>query len=425
MRCLVAFIVLLPFTLVAQPTNTDNPRNEPRIYDEDILSVQLHLGGAPLTYPIVDLKAGNGAMILEFDHLGVDVRDYLYSLEHCNADWQRSQLDDNQYIDGFTEDRLTNYYNSFNTLQQYVHYTLALPNANMRWTKSGNYLLKVYDNTEEKRLVLVRRFMVVEPGWTVATDFVKPTQVSKLNTHHEIDFTVSAKGTRISYPQREVQAYVMQNGRWDTMLGPIPPYVVRQDQLVFDYQDKIVFPAGKEWRYFDLRSFEYRGEFIKDIRNLRDYYEVTLKPDESRAGRTYIYHGDLDGRFSIENNNPNQTLENCDYGEVLFSILRNAPYDDEDVYVFGELSDWQLKPEFKMHYEESVHAYVCEAYLKQGYYNYQYLVVDRQTDQADEEGLEGNWYETGNKYTILVYFHPFGERYDRLMASATMDSRLK
>ncbi len=151
---------ITPFEFFAQ---TPAPaQNEARIYDIDILSVQLHLRGAPLTFPMVDLRAPNGTLVLEFDHLGPEIRDYLYSLEHCNADWTRSELDDNEYIDGFTEDRMVNSYNSFNTLQQYVHHTLTLPNSNMRWTKSGNYLLKVYDNTDVKRLVLVRRFLVVE-----------------------------------------------------------------------------------------------------------------------------------------------------------------------------------------------------------------------------------------------------------------------
>lgn len=413
---------LIPISLSAQP---DNPRNEERNYDVDILSVQLHLSGAPTTFPMVGLKASNGALVLQFDRLGTDIRDYLYTIEHCNADWQRSALDDNEYIDGFTEDRILDIQNSINTLQRYVHYALALPNRNMRWTKSGNYLLKVYDNTYEKQLVLVRRFLVVEGRWSVATDFVRPVRVDKMDTHHEIDFTVSTKGMRVQYPDREVKAYVMQNGRWDTAIGPIPPFIARQEQLVFDYQDKIVFPAGKEWRYFDMRTFQFRGEFVRNIRMLKNYYEVTLTTDESRANRPYVQHGDLNGRFGIENRNANETLEQCDYAAVLFSLKLGQPLDNEDVYVFGQFTDWQLKPEFRMQYDDEAKAYYCEAYLKQGYYNYQYLVVNRKTGAVDESGFEGNWYETGNDYQILVYYRPFGVRYDQLMLSATMNSRLR
>lgn len=417
------FLLLLLFPSALFTQSADNPYNELRNYDENIHAVQLYLRGAPMTFPMVALDAADGSLVLSFDHLGTELRNYVYSIHLCDANWQPSDLDDNQYIDGFTEDRITEFYNSFNTLKQYVHYNLYLPNSNVRWAKSGNYLLKVYDVTEDKDLVLVRRFVVVEQVWSVATDFTRPVMVDKMNTHHEIDFTVSVKGTRVSYPQREVQAYALQNGRWETAIGPLPPYVIRGDQLVFDYQDKIVFPAGKEWRFFDLRSFMYRGEFVRSIQSRADHFEVTLQTDESRAYSPYVYRGDLNGRFSIETTTPGDTIENCDYANVLFSIKRNAPFEDEDVYVFGELSDWQLKPEFKMTYEESVGAYVCEAFLKQGYYNYQYLVVNRNTGQPDEEGLEGNWYETANQYYIFIYYRPFGQRYDRIMAAVVMDTR--
>ena len=411
-----------PFFLFSQTDK--NPANENRILDDDILAVQLYLQGAPLTLPIVELKTAGGTLRLKFDHLGGDLKDYVYTIAHCNSDWQPSELDDNEYIDGFTEDRITDIESSFNTLLQYTHYSLGLPNRNMRWARSGNYLLKIFDNDDERRLVLVRRFMVVEPQWRVEAKFVNPASVSKLNTHHEIDFTVAHRGTRIPNPQNDVKAFVLQNGRWDNALGPVKPYITREEQLVFDYQDKIVFPAGKEWRWFDMRTFDYRGDQVKSIEEKDDFYEVTLLTDQSRAGSRLQYRGDLNGRFSVENQNFNQTLLQCDYAKVLFSITQNLPLEGEDVYVFGELTDWQLKPEFKMEHSAEAKAYYCESpLLKQGFYNYEYRVANRETGQSDLEGFEGNWYETSNQYTVLVYFRPFGERYDRLMSAATIDSR--
>lgn len=420
---ILIFFSFCPLLLFAQ--NAENPNNESRILDDDIRSAQLFLRGAPLTLPIVELKAKDNTLLLEFDHLGTDLKDYMYTIEHCNSDWQPSELGDNEYIDGFTEDRILDIESSINTLFQYTHYTLGLPNQTMRWARSGNYLLKVFDNDgDDRRLVLVRRFCVVEPLWRVEAKMVSPVAVSKLKTHHEIDFTVAHRGIRIPNPQNDVKAYVLQNGRWDNAIGPVKPFITREDQLVFDYQDKIVFPAGKEWRFFDIRTFEYLGERVRDIDEKYDYYEVTLETDQDRAGSSLLYRGDLNGRYSIENKNFNQTLLQCDYAKVLFSISRNAPLDDEDVYVFGELTDWQLKPEFKMEYSPEAKAYYCESpLLKQGYYNYEYRVVNRETGKVDEEGFEGNWFDTGNLYTVLVYFRAFGDRYDRLMSAVTLNSR--
>jgi len=406
--------VLFPSILFSQTAN--------QILDPDICTVQLYLAGSPLSQPIVNLKTSPNVLVLEFDHLGDQLKDYKYTLTHCNSDWQPSELDENEYLDGFTEDRIITVENSFNTLATYTHYTLGLPNRNIRWVRSGNYLLNVFDTEDEDRLVLVRRFMVVEPLWRIDAEFVRTAQVEKLDTHHEIDFTVVPKGVRISMPQNDVKAFVLQNGRWDNALGPLKPYITRGDNLVFDYQDQIIFPAGKEFRFFDIRSFDYRGEYVKNIVDKPTYFEVTLKPDESRFDRPVLFRPDADGRFVIENQNANQTLLQCDYATVLFSIKQNLPLDDADVYVFGELTDWQLKPEFKMQYDETTQVYWCDTWLKQGLYNYQYLVVDRNTGKPDLDGFEGNWYATTNQYTILVYFRPFGARYDRLMGAVTVNS---
>ena len=406
--------LLFPCALFAQTEN--------QVLDPDICTVQFRLSGSLLSLPIVNLQTGANVMVLEFDHMGDEIRDYKYTLTHCNSDWQPSELDDNEYIDGFTEDRILTVVNSFNTLSQYTHYSLGLPNQNMRWSKSGNYVLKVFDTDNEDELVIQRRFMVVEPLWRIDAEFVRTAQVDKLDTHHEIDFTVVPKAARISMPQNDVKAFVLQNGRWDNALGPIKPYITRGDNLVFDYQDQIIFPAGKEFRFFDIRSFDYRGEYVKSIINKPTYFEVTLKPDESRFDRPVIFRPDADGRFVIDNQNVNQTLLQCDYSTVLFSIKQNQPLEDSDVYVFGELSDWQLKPEFKMQYDEHAQAYWCDTWLKQGHYDYQYVVVDRKTGKPDPDGFEGNWYATGNQYTILIYFRPFGARFDRLMGAVTLNS---
>jgi hypothetical protein len=405
--------LLAPALLTAQLNN--------QILDPDICSVQLTLAGSPLSMPIVNLNTPNNALVLQFDHMGDQLKDYKYTLIHCDSDWQRSDLSDNEYMSGFTDDRITQIQPSFNTLAQYTHYTLGLPNQNIRWTRSGNYILQMFD-TDDDRLVLQRRFMVVEPLWRIDAEFVRSSKVDKQDTHHEIDFTVIPKGVRVSMPQNDVKAFVLQNGRWDNALGPLKPFITRGDNLVFDYQDQIIFPAGKEFRFFDIRSFDYRGEFVRSIVEMPTYFEVTLQPDESRYDRPVIFRPDADGRFVIDNTNANQTLLQCDYAAVLFSIKQNQELDDADVYVFGELTDWQLKPEFKMKYDEQSRVYWCEAWLKQGHYNYQYLVVDTRTSQPDPDGFEGNWFATGNQYTILVYFRPFGARFDRLMGAVTLNS---
>lgn len=416
LHCTVVFatVCFSPALLCAQLNN--------QILDDQVLTVKLSLNGEPLSLPIADINAPKDALMLQFDHLGEDLKDYAYTIVQCNRDWTPTELDPLEYINGFSEDRITNVQSSTHTLTSYTVYTLTLPNQNMRWTKSGNYLLKVIDKEDNDRLVLTRRFMVVEQASRVSANFVRTAMVDKSNTYHEIDFSVQPLNLRIGNFQYDVSAVIMQNGRWDNAIGPVKPYVQRSDALSFDYQDQIIFPAGKEFRFFDIRSFDYRGEHVKIITEKPNYYEVTLLTDKSRFEQPIDYRPDGDGHFVIENLNPNQTFLQCEYADVLFSIAQNQPLDDADVYVFGELSDWQLKPEFKMQYSQDARMYYCETFLKQGYYNYEYAVVDHNTGKMDPDGFEGNWYETENNYTILVYYHPFGARYDRLVGTVTLNN---
>jgi hypothetical protein len=393
-----------------------------RVLDKDIKTVQINPASP---YPVVDLKSGQ--INLSFDRIGFDLKNYLYTIVHCNSDWQPSVLEDNEYINGFTEDRITSINSSVNTLQPYTRYQITLPNQNMRWAVSGNYILKVFDEDNDRELVMVRRFMVMESKWSVSAQMAQIFHAGKIFTHQEIDFQVLHEGTVINNPIREVKAFIYQNMRWDRVMGPVAPrpFVTLRNSMNFDYQDSIVFPAGKSWRFFDMRSFDFRGNNVQKIERNAVTWQVFLKPETDQSeSHTYALTDDINGRFSIENRTPGQTFMQTDYANVLFVLQRNAPFENKEVYVIGEMTDWRLRDEFKMEYDEVSHSYFCNPLLKQGYYNYAFSVVDAETyEPSADDDMEGDWHETGNIYTIMVYYRPFGERYDRLMTVGGVDSR--
>lgn len=417
---LFLFLFFREIPVFAQEANLENNNY---IYDSDIRSAQLLLEGGSLLLPIVDLNAANYVLRLQFDHLGEDIMDYSYVLIHCNSDWQPSELDESQYISGYAENRIDSILVSQGTILDYTHYFVKLPNSNVHWTKSGNYLLKVIDNANDRQVVLMRRFLVVEPQWSIEPKFVQAADVAKLHTHQEIDLNVNFKSSIVRAPMTDVKIFILQNSRWDNSIGPVAPRGTSGNLAQFDYQDKLVFPAGLEFRDFDIRTLDFKGDFIKRIDRFPDRIEVTLKTDRSRYASQLNSRLDVNGRYLIDNTTVNRSLLQSEYCKVLFSISQNAPLEDEDVYIFGELTDWDLKPEFKMEYSEEAKAYYCETLLKQGYYNYMYQVVDRNTGRPSDHGFEGNWFETGNKYTILAYYRPFNTRYDRLMATITIDTK--
>jgi hypothetical protein len=209
--------------------------------------------------------------------------------------------------------------------------------------------------------------------------------------------------------------------RWDRMMGPLAPrpFIANRSSLNFDFQDSIVFPAGKEFRYFDIRTFDFKGNNILKIQRNPNTYQVFLQPEHDRAeSHSYGLTGDMNGRFSIENRSQGQSFMQCEYANIMFILNRNAAFEDKEVYVVGGMTDWLLKPEFKMQYDAPSKSYFCNPLLKQGFYNYEFQVVnDNNFLISNDDDMEGNWHETENLYNIFVYYRPFGQRYDRLMCS--------
>ncbi len=396
-------------------------KNVDHVYVENIKTVNFHVDGDLLSYPIIELNS-NARLLLSFDDFNEDITDYIYTVTLCNADWTPADLNEMDYINGFNGDRITNYEFSFNTLKGYTHFELQLPNNNLRLLVSGNYLLQVFEEYGDQRPVITRRFMVVEPLMKTLPQMVAPAMVSKNRTHQEIDFTVSHKGMEVRNARKEVSATVLQNGRWDNAIMDIKPLYIKGYDLIFDHQDKVVFPAGKEFRFLDIRSFRYLSENVAEITRSGDTYDVLMRKDEPRVFRNFQAFTDINGNFVIENADGRNPHLGGDYASVLISMGVTQEYFDSEVYLMGKMTDWQLKPEFKMIYNPAVSAYVARVLLKQGYYNYYFVELPEGSPAYSHENIEGDWYETENKYTILVYYRPFGERHDLLVSAVTITS---
>ena len=90
-----------------------------------------------------------------------------------------------------------------------------------------------------------------------------------------------------------------------------------------------------------------------------------------------------------------------------------------DIYVDGEMTHGRFDSSNRMVFDPSRKAYTLSMPLKQGAYNYRYLAVPSGSKvDLDKAGalIEGNKYETGNEYTVRVYYHPVGSRGDRLIS---------
>ncbi|MEM9992230.1 MAG: DUF5103 domain-containing protein, partial [Bacteroidota bacterium] len=230
----------------------DDLAAENRTYYEGIHSVKFHPQGVAFSYPILPLRSG-GRLHLSFDDLENDIMDYAYTIIHCDKDWNRSNLEDLEYLDGFTGELLENFSTSFGTYANYVHYDLFLPNQDLRWTQSGNYLLVIYDQDNDNEVVLTRRFMITEELVNIEAKAVPVMRIGDNRTHQEIDFTIYHEALPLRNQQNDLSVTVLQNGHWQNAIDNLKPLFMYKDKLSYDYQGKIVFPGLNEYRMLDLR----------------------------------------------------------------------------------------------------------------------------------------------------------------------------
>ncbi len=383
-------------------------------YLPDIKTVLFHKAGWELSDPIIDLKSDT-KLQFSFDELGNQPQTYYYTIIHCNSGWEPSQLAEYEYIKGYHDAQIKDYYYSFNTTYDYVHYVMTIPNEEMSPKLSGNYVLRVYRDFDRENRVLDRRFYVVEDGVEINAVVKRPGNVEYRNNGQEIDFKILHKGFHISDPYSDIQVILRQNGRTDNLIATLKPLFIGNNVLDYSYDYENIFYGGNEFRYFDIKSMRYQAEYVAAIRFEKPYYHVILSPGEDKALKPYYFINDLNGRYLVDVQEGRDKHIEADYIFVHFSLPVEAPLAEEDVYVFGALTDWNTGESNKMTYNFETHAYELTLLLKQGYYNYMYAVAKKDMTAADLGYFEGNHYETENDYSIYVYYTDFTLRYQKLI----------
>jgi hypothetical protein len=375
-----------------------------------------------MSYPVIEL-GGKEELILSFDDLDGDVKNYQYIILLCNADWTPSSLFQADYIDGFHENQLDNYRFSFNTFIPYTHYSLSIPNHDVSLKLPGNYIIKVYKDFDQDRVVLTRRFMISESRVSINARVHRPQLPMRFDSHQQITFSLLHRDLPVIDPYSELQVYLVQNGRQDTAIKGIKPMFIRPGEIVYEHEERLVFPAGNEFRNFDTKSLRYQTEFLRNIDFFGGFNHVELHPSLPRQFSRYFSHHDINGRFLIRNEEGRNPSVDADYVMVYFTLPWEVPIDNGNVYVLGALSDWDFKSSNQMTYNYEARAYELSMLLKQGYYNYQFAYIQDGASVADASLFEGNFFETENDYFIMVYHRPPGSRHDRLVGTRQVNSR--
>ena len=391
-------------------------------YDPSVRSVQCYVPtGQPndvFLPPILPLSQEQPVR-LEFDVLGEQAPRLTAKLVHCDLNWRPSQITDMQFLSEINEFTFTNYQTSVNTKTPYYHYALQVPRVKL----SGNYLLVVQSPAG---VPLLSRRMLVYDNQVIANlrPGILAGGLDARYAYQQLNFNINYGAVALVNPAAEVKVVLRQNFRWDNAHYNLAPTFVRDAERVLEYQYinyENAFPGLSEYRYFDMRSLQANGLGVARLLRQGNPTQVELLPEASRNRLAYNQYVDANGQRVFENREYGNGAYNGDYAQVTFNLTAAQPAPGP-VYVFGALSDWQLKDEFRLTYDSVRAAYTGRALLKQGYYNYSYAVAPRRAGTpADEIYFEGTHQETENQYDLLVYYRPPGTRTDLLIAYQALD----
>lgn len=418
-NCIV-IVILGMNQLFAKTTNDDYAKPEllyeDHIYNSNIKTVRFYFNGWETGFPAIRLNSDE-KLNFGFDDFDNDYKTYNYTVVHCDAAWNPTNITPSDYIEGYTEDQISDIKRSFNTIQQYTHYNLLMPTEVLKITKSGNYILKVFKDGDQDKLAITRRFMVYEEEVDLIFDIHPATLNENRFLKQELDFKIISNDYKILDPLNDLKVVLMQNDRFDTKVENLKPVFIRDKELDYSYDEENVFNGGKEFRYFNVQGLRSPDIRINKIRvDSANVSHIHLYNDEKRGFKRYAFEKDLNGKFIIKTTLGDSPDTDADYVYVYFYLMSDTPLTEGDVYIFGALSDWQCKNEYKMKYDPDFKGYRAVLFLKQGFYNYEYVVKGPKTKIPDETLTEGNRFETENDYSIMVYHQPIGVFYDKLVA---------
>lgn len=358
-------------------------------------------------------------LILEFDALNGDEEDYYYRIEHFNYDWTPSTLAQAEYLSGFDEQRIRNYDNSLNTYQIYSHYKLTIPNQQTRAIKkSGNYLMTIYNDDDV--LVFTRKFMIYENLVNVGVQIKRSRDVSSISEKQSVDITISSSTYQIINPLQTIKTQIIQNNNLNTSIIGLKPQYVLGNQLTYRYVEESSFFAGNEFLYFENKDIRIANNAVQFIK-LEDIYNNYLFTNQARYDNTYTYNPDINGNFLVTALNTTTPSIQADYAWIHFSLEVDELPEGQSVHVYGNFNNYAIDDSTKMTYVDESKFYDTAILLKQGFYNYKYVVVNDE-GIIDEGAISGNFYQTENNYKVLVYYKALGARHHKLIGVGESNS---
>ncbi|MFZ4105898.1 DUF5103 domain-containing protein [Flavobacterium sp.] len=407
-------ILLLPVFLFLATTLTAQEKEvQPPFSIKTISFVQNGQNAVPL------FKLGD-AFQLQFDDLHGSEDNYYYKIIHCDYNWKQSQLSVNEYLNGFNDQRIQEYTNSFNALQIYSHYKLTLPNKLTQLKVTGNYIISILNDSKE--VVFSRKFIIYEELVSVPMQIKRARTNPDLPFKHNLDFAIRTSTFTFQSPLTNIKVMLLQNGRLDNAITNIQPMYTIGNDLIYKYDSETQFWAGNEYLFFENKNIRAATNSIARVDSSGGLYNCFLYTNNARASQQYTFWPDINGNFLVTNLNVENSEIEADYAWIYFTLSAPAFYQNKNIYITGMFNNYNLSDENKMDYNEKKGIYEKAMMIKQGFTNYCYTIADNKGKIDNQNAIDGNFWQTENNYQAIIYYRENNERYDRVIGKGIATS---
>ena len=401
-RLFLIALLLLPLTVAAKS----------RIIDPQIKSLQAVVNQDWLAPAVMRLNS-NDVLNVSFDELSHDYHHYSYRVEHCEADWTPSvSLFESDWLEGFNGNPIDDYDSSVNTTVAYTHYRFQIPNDRIRLRLSGNYRIHIYENGGDEREVMTIDFCVTEQSMPLAFNLTTNTDIDTNVSHQQVSLSLNFGAERVTDPANQLRVIVMQNGREDNWKVDPKPTILNSNGAEWKHSRELIFDAGNEYRKYEVLDVSHPTMGIDYINWNGEAYEVYPFIDEPRPN--YLYDEDANGSFFIRNSDNWQIETTCEYVWVVYR-MKCPPLPDGKMVIDGWWTTDANPETYEMTYDRKTGMYSARVLQKQGYYSYHYL-WQRPDGSKRFAPSEGSYYQTENRYEVLVYYRGINDNYWRLTA---------